>query len=563
MKLIRFALLLGLACFGGLVNAQQQSSPMPAVTPVPHLVNFSGRVTDAQGKAVPGVSGITFAIYKEQYAGAPLWMETQNVQADARGNYTVQLGVTRSEGLPLEVFASGEGRWLGVRVQGQEEQARVLLLSVPYALKAADAATIGGLPPSAFVLAAPPAAPRTGAAENSEASTPPPSSPITGTGSSGSLPLWDSGTDIVTSSVSQTGSGSTAKIGINNPSPSTTLDVKGASTLRGALTLPAAGTATAGSGKSSQPLNLAASVFNSGTSTAVKESFQWKAEAVGNNTSTGTGSLNLLFGQGSATPSETGLNIANNGVIHFAPGQTFPGTGTGNGSVTSVGSGLGLTGGPITTSGTLAINTAVVPQLAASNTFTGSQTFNGNNTFNGNQTVNGNIGASGSISGASLSGNGALVTNVNAALLGGSAPGAFASIGSNNFTGSESIAGNATIGGTATIGGNTSLGGKLTAPNGVSLPIAYGFINSDGSVAKATSNVTCTFDATNKWYVITITGVSYFFSSFVTQVTPTYNSTVFNITGNTGSVSGNLLVQIYNSAGTPIQNPFQFVTFAP
>jgi len=30
-----------------------------------------------------------------------------------------------------------------------------MLFSVPYALKAGDAATVGGLPPSAFVLAAP------------------------------------------------------------------------------------------------------------------------------------------------------------------------------------------------------------------------------------------------------------------------------------------------------------------------------------------------------------------------------------------------------------------------
>ncbi len=42
---------------------------------------------------------------------------------------------------------------MGVSVNGEQEQPRVLLLSVPYALKAADAETIGGLPPSAFVLA--------------------------------------------------------------------------------------------------------------------------------------------------------------------------------------------------------------------------------------------------------------------------------------------------------------------------------------------------------------------------------------------------------------------------
>ena len=46
----------------------------------------------------------------------------------------VALGSTSSQGLPANVFASGEARWLGVQVQGQAEQPRVLLMSVPYAL---------------------------------------------------------------------------------------------------------------------------------------------------------------------------------------------------------------------------------------------------------------------------------------------------------------------------------------------------------------------------------------------------------------------------------------------
>jgi hypothetical protein len=53
------------------------------------------------------------------------------------------------------------------------------------------------------------------------------------------------------------------------------------------------------------------------------------------------------------------------------------GGGGGGGTVTSVGTGLGLTGGPITTSGTLSIDTTVVPQLNAFNTFTASQTVQG------------------------------------------------------------------------------------------------------------------------------------------------------------------------------------------
>jgi hypothetical protein len=49
---------------------------------VPRLVNYSGKAVDAQGKTLTGVAGVTF--YKDQTDGAPLWLETQNVQADAR-----------------------------------------------------------------------------------------------------------------------------------------------------------------------------------------------------------------------------------------------------------------------------------------------------------------------------------------------------------------------------------------------------------------------------------------------------------------------------------------------
>jgi len=138
-----------------------------AVSPVPRLVRFSGIAMGEDGKALTGTVGITFAIYPEQSGGSTLWMETQNVQADSTGHYSVTLGATLTEGLPLELFASGEPRWLGVQISHQPEQPRVALLSVPYALKAGDAATIGGLPPSAFVLANQ-TAPPTGAQEIAE-----------------------------------------------------------------------------------------------------------------------------------------------------------------------------------------------------------------------------------------------------------------------------------------------------------------------------------------------------------------------------------------------------------
>src|SRR6202451_52930 len=149
------SVLAAILLLSSLLSAQQAAVSTSAAAIVPRLVNFSGKAID-QGKTLTGVTGATFAIYSEETGGSPLWLETQNVQADSKGNYTAQLGATKSEGLPLDLFTSGEARWLGVRVNGGEEQPRVLLLSVPYALKAADPQTLAGLPPSAFVLAAPP-----------------------------------------------------------------------------------------------------------------------------------------------------------------------------------------------------------------------------------------------------------------------------------------------------------------------------------------------------------------------------------------------------------------------
>src|ERR1700685_485261 len=270
----------------------QQTATSSAV--VPRLVNFSGRAIDAMGKPVSGIAGVTFSIYKDQYEGAPLWMETQNVQADAKGNYIVQLGATMPDGLPLELFTSGDARWLGVQVNGGEEQPRVLLLSVPYALKAADAQTLAGLPASAFMLAG------TVAAGNSSSTTispgPAATAAVSGTGTTDFLPLWTNSTGALGNSVLfQSGTGATAKIGINTTSPGTTLDVNGAETVRGTLNLPATGTATATAGKNSQPQDFVASVFNSSTATAVAQKFQWQAEPISNNTGSVSDRTSLVY----------------------------------------------------------------------------------------------------------------------------------------------------------------------------------------------------------------------------------------------------------------------------
>jgi len=235
---------------------------------------------------------------------------------------------------------------------------------------------------------------------SSAPSVPPPAT-ITGSGTAGFLPDFTGAASIGNSAVFQTGASPTAKIGINTSAPTTALDVHGGAAVRGTFALPASGVATPTAGKSSQPENIAASTFNSGTSTPVAQTFQLKAEPANNNTVNASATLNLLFGQGVAAPTETGFKFNKSGVLTFVAGQTFPGTAR----------------------------------------------LNGGNAFSGNQSVTGNISATGSISGASLSGSGSSITGVNAALLNGFSSAAFAFVngnntfaGNNRFTGTQTLA---------------------------------------------------------------------------------------------------------------------------
>src|SRR5215469_13067962 len=140
---IRVWIFVSLLLVCGSLGTWAQQATNSAV--VPPLVKFSGNVTDDNGKPPSGIVGVTFYLYKDSQGGAPLWMETQNVRPDNMGHYSVMLGSASSQGLPSDLFVSGEPRWVGVQLHGQAEQPRVMLLSVPYALKSRDAETLGGL----------------------------------------------------------------------------------------------------------------------------------------------------------------------------------------------------------------------------------------------------------------------------------------------------------------------------------------------------------------------------------------------------------------------------------
>ena len=369
--------------------AAQTSASNAASAQVPPVIQFSSGATDVSGNLLTGSVEITFSLYNNSQGGEPLWSEKQNVTLDGSGRYSVYMGITKPNGVPMSLFTSGEAHWLEVQIAGQAAQPRVFLVSVPYAMKAGDAATIGGLPPSAFVLAAPVnSIDNAPAREDSAASlpsvVPAGSSDVTTTGgAANTLPLFTTATNIQNSAITQTGSGATAKIGINTATPATALDVTGGATVRGTLVSPTTGTATATKGFNSQPQSFVASVFNSSTVTAVPQKFQWQAEPAGNDTATPAGTLNLLYALGAATPAETGVKISSTGVFTFATGQTFPGTG--KGTITGITTSSPLTGsgsaGPVA----LGLNTSALEttlngkyaQLSAINTFSANQVING------------------------------------------------------------------------------------------------------------------------------------------------------------------------------------------
>jgi len=373
-----------LSLYFALSAVAQQPAPVPRVT------YFSGAVKDAAGAPQTGIVGIAFALYEEPQGGTALWTEIQNVPLDDQGRYTALLGSMQPEGLPQDLFSSGRARWLGVtpQVPGVAEQPRVLLVGVPYALKAADADTLGGLPASAFLQAAAPAtSPQAGPARISgvrpEAVTG--ASPDTacagltsdGTAAANQVAKFTAPCNLEPSAIVETG----GKVGIGIAAPANVLDVNGNASIRGSLLMLAKGTATAAAGANSNPIDLLAESFSSITGAWVNEHFRWQAEATGNNTSHPSASVNLLYATGLAMPAETGLSINAAGLLTFAPGQTFPGTGVG--TVTGVAAGADLTGGGTSGTVTLGLDTTKVPLLAAANTFANSQKVTGELTVTG------------------------------------------------------------------------------------------------------------------------------------------------------------------------------------
>ncbi len=151
-------------------DAQCRSDGNGCMQGVPHFIKLNGQIKNTIAGSRSAVVAVRFVIYDAATNGTALWQEVQNVAIDGQGHYELMLGVTAHDGVPTELFTSGEARWLGVQLlsPGVEEEPRVLIVSVPYALEAGDAQTLGGLPASAYSKASP----AVGAASESSAPAP-------------------------------------------------------------------------------------------------------------------------------------------------------------------------------------------------------------------------------------------------------------------------------------------------------------------------------------------------------------------------------------------------------
>ena len=174
-------------------------------SPTTRLIPFSGTAVDDVGSPIAGPVSLTFELYEEEDGGAALWRETQRVDADARGRYLVYLGVVTP--LPQSAFTQERARWLGVKGENHAMR-RVMLVAVPYALRATDAETLGGQPASAFL--------RNRAGGHTTSAGVVAVDGVDGSGIPGQLAKFSSPTSVSSSVISES---ATNRIGVGLPDP--------------------------------------------------------------------------------------------------------------------------------------------------------------------------------------------------------------------------------------------------------------------------------------------------------------------------------------------------------
>jgi hypothetical protein len=199
-----------------------QASGQPVEGSVPRVVRFDGVWTPEGGQAA-GAATVTLAIYDVASGGAPLWEETQIVSVDATGHYAVLVGASRPEGLSPDLLASNAPRWLEVRfARSTAATPRVLLTSVPYALRASNADTLGGLPATAFLRATTPQATSADTATGDTTTATRTPTPAVNSGTANYIGKFSNSIDLTSSVMFENG----GRIGVGTTSPFDTVHAR-------------------------------------------------------------------------------------------------------------------------------------------------------------------------------------------------------------------------------------------------------------------------------------------------------------------------------------------------
>src|SRR5262245_47773786 len=203
-----------------------QSAPAETSVRVPRLIQIRGVFQPVDGQPAANVEVVTVSIYEDADGGLPVWQERQSVAVEkTTGRFSLLLGASYPDGIPASVFGGSQAQWMSLLFErlGEVEQPRVRIASVPYALKASDAETLGGLPASAYLRAASGDTASVGSAESSATSMPGPAPEAAVLpGSTNFLAKYVNGADVGNSAVYEVG----GSVGIGTTAPFDALHVQ-------------------------------------------------------------------------------------------------------------------------------------------------------------------------------------------------------------------------------------------------------------------------------------------------------------------------------------------------
>lgn len=544
----------------------------------PKTMNYQGYLTDAVGVPVSGTRAMVFSLYTVASGGAPLWSETQGSVPVTNGIYQTILGAVT----PLSLSFS-QPYYLGIAIGSDPEMTpRQPLTSTPYAmgLAAGSTVTLSDSASNATALSV------TSASTNANAFS------VTKTGAYG-----NGGSFVINEPTNNYGAvyGYTQGTGAGIYGVATTsasagqFDIGSTSNTKPALLAQTLGTGNAGKFivNNTSSTNHAVYANTNGSGYGV-----WATSASGigvyGSSTTGNGMFGIasngVSGVTGRADNAGGYGVYGVNWATSAYGYLGREYGVYGNSAAAAGvrgqssSSYGVQGVSATSFGVYGENTAATSGIAgvygrASNTtgttygVMGSCAGNTSYAVYGTHSTSNNYGYLGTNSYGAFGYN---QSTGNYGGLGGTTAGVYG-YGTNGVYAVNS--GNAYINAylaTASYAGDFSTDVRVKgylkreyvsgAPKNA-IPVAYGTVNSDASISTGSGNFSVTYNATSNWYEISITGESYHYTSYTTMVTPTGASSPTFAT--TSSVSGRLIVAIFNTSGTKQTNMFNFIVYRP